>query len=60
MKITVKLNRNANIDGLMFFKANQNSVVLLIFTVEGIATSIINNVSAIANTPSQNASSLEL
>ncbi len=56
----VKLKTKANIDGAIFLSARQKSAVLLISTVEGILISIINNVNAIANTPSQKASNREL
>jgi hypothetical protein len=52
----MKLKTNANIDGVICFKASQKSVVLLNSFVEGILISIINKVKAIANTPSQKAS----
>ena len=55
----MKLKTKANIDGVICFIASQKSAVLFISIVEGIFMSIINNVNAIANTPSQNASNLE-
>ena len=56
----MKLKIKANTDGAIPFSASQNSAVVLISFVEGILTSMINKVKAIANTPSQKASSLEL
>ena len=56
----MKLKIKANMDGAICFNACQKSAVLLISVVEGILISMINNVNAIANTPSQKASSLVL
>ena len=56
----MKLKTKAAKDGTICFKASQKPGVLLIFSVEGILTSRINKVNAIANTPSQKASNLEL
>ena len=53
----MKLKIKANMDGAACPNACQKSAVLLISVVEGILISMISNVSAIANTPSQNASS---
>ncbi len=47
-------------DGMICFRASQKSCVLLMVTVGGNLISMINSVNAMANTPSQNASSLEL
>jgi hypothetical protein len=44
----------------MCFNARTKSAVLSIFSEEGILTSMISNVMAMANTPSQNASSREV
>ncbi len=54
--MTAKLKTKENIDGAICLSACQKSAVLLIAAVEGILISIINNVNAIANTPSQKAS----
>ena len=56
----VKLKTKANMDGAACFNAFQKSAVLLIFVADGILISMINNVNAIANTPSQKASNREL
>ncbi len=56
----MKLKRNARTEGAICFNASQKSAVLLIFSFDGILISMINNVNAIANTPSQKASNLEL
>ena len=56
----IKLKIKANIDGIMCLSASQKSAVVLIFSVGGILISMINNVSAMANTPSQKASSREV
>ena len=56
----MKLKIKANTDGAIPFNASQNSAVVLISFVDGILMSMINNVNAIANTPSQKASNLEL
>jgi hypothetical protein len=58
--MTAKLKRKENIDGTICFSANQTSLVVSIVTDDGILISIINNVNAIANTPSQKASNHEL
>src|SRR6185436_23959 len=55
-----KLKTNADTDGTMCLSASQKSAVLVISAVAGIFISIINNVKAIANTPSQKASNREL
>jgi hypothetical protein len=55
----MKLRTKASIEGVICLRASQNSVVEFISTVDGILMSIIKSVSAIANTPSQNASNLE-
>jgi len=55
----MKLKTKANIDGVICFRASQKSAVLLISIDEGIFMSIISNVNAMANTPSQKASNLE-
>ena len=60
MRITMKLKTKANMEGAMYLSASQKSEVVLISTVEGILMSIINKVNAIANTPSQKASSREV
>ena len=60
MKITMKLKIKAIIDGTTCPNASQKSAVLLISFVEGILISMISNVNAIANTPSQKASNREL
>ncbi len=56
----IKLKINANIDGIICLSASQRSAVVLIFFVGGILTSMISNVSAMANTPSQKASRREV
>jgi len=56
----VKLNTKANIEGAICFNAWTKSAVLSIFSEEGILTSMISKVIAMANTPSQKASSREL
>ncbi len=56
----VKLKIKANMDGATCPNACQRAAVLLISVVEGILISMINNVNAIANTPSQKASSREV
>jgi len=53
----IKLKIKANTDGAILFNTCQKSAVLLISADDGILISMISNVSAIANTPSQNASS---
>jgi hypothetical protein len=58
--MTAKLKRKENIDGTICFSASQTSLVVSIVTDDGILISIINNVNAIANTPSQKASNREL
>jgi hypothetical protein len=47
-------------EGTICFNASQKSVVVLIFSVDGILISMTSNVKAIANTPSQKASNREL
>jgi hypothetical protein len=59
-KYKVKLKTKASMDGAICFNASQKSAVLLIFSVEGILISMISNVNAMANTPSQKASNREL
>ena len=56
----MKLKIKVNIDGPTCLNASHKSAVVSIFAVDGILISMINNVNAIANTPSQKASSLEL
>ena len=56
----MKLKIKANTDGAIPFNATQNSAVLFISLVEGILISMINNVKAIANTPSQKVYNREL
>ena len=56
----MKLNTNANIEGATCFNACTKSAVLSIFSVEGILISMMSSVIAMANTPSQKASSLEV
>ena len=56
----MKLKTKANIEGTISLSACQKPGVLLISAVDGILISIINKVNAIANTPSQKASNLEL
>ena len=56
----MKLKIKANMNGAICLSASQNSVVLLISTVDGILISIINSVNVMANTPSQKASNREL
>jgi hypothetical protein len=50
-----KFKTKINIDGAICLSASQKSAVLLILSVDRILISIINNVNAIANIPSQKA-----
>ena len=56
----MKLKIKANIEGEMCLSASHKSELLLISIVDGSLISIINKVSAIANTASQKASNREL
>ena len=56
----MKLKIKANMDGATCSNACQKFAVLLISVVEGILISMISNVNAIANTPSQKVSNHEL
>src|SRR6516164_3191065 len=57
MRMMAKLNTNAKSDGLRGLRANHNSRVERIPSDAGILMSMIRSVSAMAKTPSQNASS---
>ena len=56
----VKLKTKANMDGAACSNAVQKLAVLLIFVADRILISMISDVHAIANTPSQKASNREL
>ena len=56
----MKLKIKANIEGEICLSANHKSELVFISTVDGSLISMINKVNAIANTPSQKASSREL
>src|SRR5579863_5108831 len=60
MRMTTKLKRKENTDGAVCPSASQRSFVVLMVVDGGILISMISSVKAIAKTPSQKASSLEL